>query len=122
VSGTTIGQWARRGYIRASRSAGDPHVYAVQDVAEAAIVATLLRRGVRRADVRRLRDALEDYGPWPLSSAPLATTVTGRVVLRENGVALDVLRGGQVLLPDVPLEDVHLRLTAATPPTARRTS
>ncbi len=122
VSGTTIGQWARRGYIRASRSAGDPHVYAVQDVAEAAIVATLLRRGVRRADVRRLRDALEDYGPWPLSSAPLATTRGGRVVLRENGVALDVLAGGQVLLPDVPLEDVHLRLTAATPRTARRTS
>ncbi len=122
VSGTTIGQWARRGYISASRSGGDPHVYAVQDVAEAAIVATLLRRGVRRADVRRLRDLLEDYGPWPLSSAPLATTGSGRVVLRENGVALDVLAGGQVLLPDVPLEDVHLRFTAATPRPAPRRS
>ena len=38
VSGTTIGQWARWGYIRASQSAGDPHVYSVEDVAEAAIV------------------------------------------------------------------------------------
>ena len=35
VSGTTIGQWARRGYIRASRSTGDPHVYSLEDVAEA---------------------------------------------------------------------------------------
>ena len=53
VSGTTIGQWARWGYIRASQSAGDPHVYSVEDVAEAAIVSTLLERGVRHADVRR---------------------------------------------------------------------
>ena len=27
VSGNTIGQWARWGYIRASQSDGDPHVY-----------------------------------------------------------------------------------------------
>ncbi len=122
VSGTTIGQWARRGYIRASQSTGDPHVYAVEDVAEAAIVAALLRHGVRRADVRRLRDVLEDYGDWPLMLARLAVTDTGRVVLRENGVALDVLAGGQVLLPEVPLEDVPLRFMAPTPPPARRTS
>jgi hypothetical protein len=29
VSGNTIGQWARWGYIRASQSGGDPHVYSV---------------------------------------------------------------------------------------------
>jgi len=110
VSGTTIGQWARRGYIRASQSDGDPHVYSVEDAAEAAIVAALLRRGVRRKDVRRARDALRGYGPWPLSSATLATTRGGRIVVRENGVALDVLSGGQVLLPEVPLEEVRLRL------------
>jgi len=110
VSGTTIGQWARRGYIRASQSGGDPHVYSVEDVAEAAIVAALIRRGVRRKDVRRLRDALDGYGDWPLSAAPLATTGTGTVVVREDGIAVDVLRGGQVLLGDVALEDVQLRL------------
>ncbi len=122
VSGTTIGQWARRGYIRASQSGGDPHVYSLEDVAEAAIVATLLRAGVRRLDVRRLRDALAgDYGEWPLSTAVLATTSAGRVVVRENGVALDVLAGGQVLLPEVPLADVRLRLTPM-PPRAPRTS
>jgi len=44
VSGTTIGQWARRGYIRASRSTGDPHVYSLEDVAEAWVVHALLER------------------------------------------------------------------------------
>lgn len=123
VSGTTIGQWARRGYIRASQSTGDPHVYSVEDVAEAAIVATLLRRGVRRKDLRRLRDALDGdggYGDWPLSTAALATTDAGAVVVREEGLAVDLLRGGQVLLSGVPLEDVALRLTRPRP--APRTS
>src|SRR3712207_4968121 len=75
VSGTTIGQWARRGYIRSSRSSGDPHVYSVEDVAEAAIVSELLARGVRHADVRRTIAGLEEeYGMWPLSEAILGTT------------------------------------------------
>src|SRR3954449_1736856 len=78
VSGTTIGQWARRGYIRASRSTGDPHVYALEDVIEATVVAALLRRGVRRTDVRRLVDALRDRGPWPLGAVVLATTRSAR--------------------------------------------
>src|SRR5918997_377616 len=42
VSGTTIGQWARWGYIRSSVSGGDPHVYSVEDVGEAVIVGELL--------------------------------------------------------------------------------
>jgi DNA-binding transcriptional MerR regulator len=79
VSGTTIGQWARRGYIRSSQRDTEPRVYAVEDVAEAAIVRALLERGVRRADVRRaiarLRAARDG---WPLTEARLAT-------VRENG-------------------------------------
>src|SRR4051795_12813073 len=82
VSGTTIGQWARRGYIQASRSTGDPHVYALEDVAEAIVVAALLRRGVRRPDVRRLREALADRGPWPLGAATLAPARGGRAPRR----------------------------------------
>ena len=74
VSGTTIGQWARWGYIRASQSAGDPHVYSVEDVGEASIVAELLARGVRHADVRKAIERLRDLGDWPLSEATLATT------------------------------------------------
>jgi len=74
VSGTTIGQWARRGYIRASRSTGDPHVYSLEDVAEAWVVPALLERGVGRAEVRHTIAALAGHGPWPLLAAPLATT------------------------------------------------
>src|SRR5918911_3334057 len=73
VSGNTIGQWARWGYIRASQSDGDPHVYSVEDVAEAAIVRALLERGIRHADVRRAIDRLGGYGTWPPFDAPPPT-------------------------------------------------
>ena len=117
VSGTTIGQWARWGYIRASQSGGDPHVYSVEDVAEAAIVRVLLERGVRHADVRRAVRHLADYGDWPLSDAPLATTTHTRrplIALREaDGVYALADRGWQRLVAPPPLEDVKLRLRRA---------
>ena len=72
VSGNTIGQWARWGYIRASQSDGDPHVYSVEDVTEAAMVHALLERGVSHMMVRRAIAHLGAYGEWPLSEAPLA--------------------------------------------------
>lgn len=111
VSGTTIGQWARRGYIRASRSAELPHVYTVEDVGEAAIVASLLRRGVRHADIRAAIARLEAYGDWPLSEAQLATTPDARIVLREDGDSFVLTRRGwqTVAVPDA-IEDVRLRL------------
>src|SRR4051795_4446706 len=88
VSGTTIGQWARRGYIRASRSTGDPHVYSLEDVVEASVVPALLESGVGHAAIRRTIAALGEYGAWPLTVAPLATT-TGdggpEIVLAERG-------------------------------------
>jgi DNA-binding transcriptional MerR regulator len=86
VSGTTIGQWARRGYIRASRSTGDPHVYSLEDVAEAWLVHALLARGIGHAAVRRTIAALDGRGPWPLLTVPLGTTDEDgapRVVLCE---------------------------------------
>jgi DNA-binding transcriptional MerR regulator len=111
VSGTTIGQWARWGYIRASQSAEDPHVYSVEDVAEAAVVRLLLERGVRHRDVRRAIDRLGAYGDWPLTDAPLATTPEGRIVLRENGNAYALAdRGWQLMTSPPELEDVRLRL------------
>ncbi len=94
-SGTTVGQWARRGLIRASQSAGDPHVYSVEDVAEAAIVHQLLEHGLRHAAIREAIAALSDYGAWPLSGAPLSTTAEddgARIVLRADD-GLFVLRG-----------------------------
>jgi DNA-binding transcriptional MerR regulator len=117
VSGTTIGQWARHGYIRASQSTGDPHVYSVEDVGEASIVAELLARGVRHGDVRRAIERLHDLGAWPLSEARLATTLEAegtrpRIVLREDdGSYLLTDRGWQRVASGlVAFEDVRLRL------------
>jgi DNA-binding transcriptional MerR regulator len=116
VSGTTIGQWARWGYIPASVSDADPHVYSVEDVAEAAIVAELLSRGVSHADVRRAIARLsEEYGAWPLSEAPLGTTTQNgrtRVVLRERDGYYALSPRGWQLMAVVPpaIDEVRLRL------------
>ncbi|HEY8741983.1 MAG TPA: MerR family transcriptional regulator, partial [Chloroflexota bacterium] len=75
VSSERIGQWARHGYIRSSRSASAPRVYSFQDIAEAMIVHELIDR---RVPVRDIRNAISNlrqrYGDWPLTVAPLATT------------------------------------------------
>ena len=116
VSGTTIGQWARHGYIRPSQSAELPHVYSVEDVGEAAIVATLLRRGVRHQDVRRAIERLRSYGEWPLSEARLATTrgPRPRIVLEEEGRRFLLTdRGWQLAAVAPDVEDVRLRLSPA---------
>ena len=111
VTGNTIGQWARWGYIRASQSEGDPHVYSVEDVAEAVIVSELLERGVRHREVRRAIARLGAYGEWPLSEAPLATTPDGRIVLCENGGSYALSdRGWQRMATPPPIEVVRLRL------------
>jgi DNA-binding transcriptional MerR regulator len=111
VTGNTIGQWARWGYIRSSQSNGEPRVYSVEDVAEAAIVHALLERGVRHREVRRAIAGLTSYGDWPLSEAPLATTPEGRIVLRENGQLYALSdRGWQLMTTPPAVEDVRLRL------------
>jgi DNA-binding transcriptional MerR regulator len=127
VTGNTIGQWARWGYIRASQSEGEPHVYSVEDVAEATIVSELLARGVSHADVRRAIARLRDeYGDWPLSEAPLGTTTQNgrtRVVLRErDGLYSLSPRGWQRIAAPPAVEEVRLRLNRGSgrAPTAAR--
>jgi DNA-binding transcriptional MerR regulator len=113
VSGTTIGQWARWGYIRASQSAGDPHVYSVEDVTEAAMVHTLLERGVSHLQVRRAITHLGSYGRWPLSEASLAVSEGARpgIVLREADAAFALSpRGWQRMVAPPPLEEIRLKL------------
>ena len=111
MSGTTVGQWARRGYIRASQSDGVPHVYAVEDVGEAAVVADLLARGVRHADIRRAIDRLAGYGDWPLSEARLAVTPDRHLLLHEDGVRYALTaRGWQTVAVPEESEEVRLRL------------
>ena len=85
VSGTTVGQWARRGYIRSSHSDHVPRVYSFQDVAEAIVVHELLDARLSHREVRRATDALRaDYGDWPLHHAELALAARSLVVRREG--------------------------------------
>jgi DNA-binding transcriptional MerR regulator len=126
VSGTTIGQWARRGYIRASRSTGDPHVYSLEDVAEAWVVHALLERGIGRAEVRHTIAALGDDTPWPLLRAPLATTDNNgapRVVLCEaDGVYALSGRGWQRLAVQPELRALRAPALTTLAPSPARTA
>jgi uncharacterized protein (DUF433 family)/DNA-binding transcriptional MerR regulator len=86
VSGITIGQWARRGYIRSSQSSGRPRVYSYQDVAEAMVVHELLERGILHRRIKVTIELLRNsYGnAWPLTHAKLGTA-GGQVVAEEAG-------------------------------------
>jgi uncharacterized protein (DUF433 family) len=113
VSGNTIGQWARYGYIHSSWSPAIPRVFSFQDVAEAIAVHELVDRGVKHADIRRAIKTLRDeYGDWPLQEAPLATpdrTVTSpSVALQRDSVAYDIgRRRGQTYFSFVELNNIR---------------
>ena len=111
VTGNTIGQWARWGYIRASQSDGVPHVYSVEDVAEAAIVHALLERGVSHMQVRRAIAHLP--GTWPLSDATLAVTEGARPKIVLDGAFVLSPRGWQATTAPPPMHPVRLRLRHA---------
>jgi DNA-binding transcriptional MerR regulator len=111
VSGTTVGQWARRGLIRSSQRATEPRLYSVEDVAEAAIVRALLEAGASHAEVHRAIARLP--GRWPLSAADLAVTPDGHVARRNEDGALEVLsaRGWQLAANGGAARDVRLHLS-----------
>jgi uncharacterized protein (DUF433 family)/DNA-binding transcriptional MerR regulator len=115
VSGYTVGQWARHGYIRSSRWPESPRGYSFQDVAEAIVVHELIARGVPHREIRRtIENTREEYGDWPLTAAPLVTTVQAEghgptsVLLHLGEADLDVGRhhGRQVVLRYSTLEAV----------------
>ena len=116
MSGNTIGQWARRGLIRSSQSDGEPRRYAVEDIAEATVVAELLARGVRHLDVHRASERLAPrFGRWPLSDAPLGTIIEDggrpRIVLLEREAVYELVpRGWQLMAAPPPVDDVRVRL------------
>jgi DNA-binding transcriptional MerR regulator len=113
VSGTSIGQWARWGYIRSSQSSGEPRVYSVEDVAEAAIVSELLGRGVRHPELRAAIERLRGHGRWPLSEVRLETTLEPRprIVLEIDGDRLALgPRGWQVVVNGPGTREVRLEL------------
>src|SRR3954468_4800908 len=104
VAGDRIGQWARWGHIRASVSAGDPHVYAFEDVAEALAVHLLIDAGFSLPLVRRAVEALGGAAAFPLSSGRLHV-VDHRLAVERGEVLEDVFTEHGVL----PLDG---RLTA----------
>jgi DNA-binding transcriptional MerR regulator len=111
VSGNTIGQWARWGYIRASQSDVVPYVYAVEDVAEAAIVHALLEAGVSHMQVRRAIAHLP--GTWPLSDAVLGVTDAARPRIVLDGAFVLSPRGWQATTEPPPQHPIRLRLRHA---------
>jgi len=93
VSGQTIGQWARRGYIRSSQSDETPRVYSYQDVAEAMVVHELRERDT---DYRIIKDTIETLrrvtgNAWPLTHGALGTA-HGTVVVEDDGRYVDIGR------------------------------
>jgi DNA-binding transcriptional MerR regulator len=113
VSGTTIGQWARRGLIRSSQRDTEPRLYSVEDVAEAAIVRALLEAGAGHGEIHRAIGRLP--GRWPLSSVDLAVTSRGRIARHNEDGALEVLsaRGWQLAANGASARDVRLHLSAS---------
>ena len=110
VSGTTVGQWARRGLIRSSQREEEPRLYSVEDVAEAAIVRALLEAGASHAEIHRAVARLP--GRWPLSRADLAVMVDRRIARRNEDGELEVLtpRGWQFVANGPPPRDIRLHL------------
>lgn len=91
VSGDRVGQWARRGYIRASQSDGRPHVYSYQDVAETMVVHELAEDGAELKSIKRAISRLRarhGFG-WPLQRAELGA-LHGNVIGYEDDVAYDL--------------------------------
>jgi len=84
-------------------------------VAEAMVVHELLERGVPHRNIRRtIENTRAEYGDWPLTAAPLATTTDSgrkgrrRVILRLEDANLDIghSHGRQTILEYSLLQDI----------------
>lgn len=90
VSGDRIGQWARWGYLRSSRSSDTPRIYSFQDVGEAMAVHELLELGIDQAVIRKTVQALREmHGDWPLQSSALYLPVSEAKRHRQLGYEKD---------------------------------
>lgn len=111
VSGRTIGQWARRGYIRSSQSSASPRVYSYQDIAEAMVVHELLEARVSHSAIKKaIEQARQQQGSaWPLTHARLQVPTDHpvheaprakrkrSVVVGPEGAAVDASTGHPVI-------------------------
>lgn len=115
VSGTTIGQWARRAYIRSSQDDGPPRIYSYQDIAEAMVVHALLDRGLKHKAIRQTIAWLRDQRghAWPLTHAEqlmvpadYTTARRGRSVVAADGTCLIDATTGDAVLPESDLVEI----------------
>jgi uncharacterized protein (DUF433 family)/DNA-binding transcriptional MerR regulator len=93
VSGDRIGQWARWGHIRSSRSEREPRVYSYEDVAEAMIVHELEELGADLPSIRRAVERLRErqHVGWPLQhNRARLGAANGSVVEFEGDEAYDL--------------------------------
>jgi uncharacterized protein (DUF433 family)/DNA-binding transcriptional MerR regulator len=93
VSGDRIGQWARWGHIRSSRSDREPRVYSYEDVAEAIIVHELEDLGADLPSIRRAVERLRErqHVGWPLQhNRGRLGAANGSVVEFEGEEAYDL--------------------------------
>jgi len=93
VSGDRIGQWARWGHIRSSRSEREPRVYSYEDVAEAMFVHELEELGADLPSIRRAVERLRErqHVGWPLQrNRGRLGAANGTVVEFEGDEAYDL--------------------------------
>jgi uncharacterized protein (DUF433 family) len=89
VTGQTVGQWAKNGYIRSSWTKASPRTYSFQDVAEALVVHELMEDQV---DYKHIRETIlglrERFGEdWPLMNAQDKLGTYGRKGKSKRRVA-----------------------------------
>ena len=121
VTGNTIGQWARWGYIRASQSDGEPHVYSVEDAGEIILFALGEREGQRlRIGRSPASDILLDDRSVSRRHAVVVHR-NGRAVLLDdrslNGIFVNGQRVGEAHLRDgdaIMIGHVSLRYVEVT--------
>ena len=97
VSPSRIGAWARYGIIPSRHHSRRYYTYA--DAGEAVLAHYLVEQGLKSREVRQIVGNLRDqFGEWPLATAPLEHE--GRlVVMRANGdIYYDVLRQRQEVI------------------------
>jgi uncharacterized protein (DUF433 family)/DNA-binding transcriptional MerR regulator len=90
VSPRRIGQWARAGIIPSAGA--KERIYTYADAAEAVLAHYLVEQGLKPKEVRKIVENLRDeWGQWPLATAPIEHEGKLVVVRREGDVYVDVV-------------------------------
>jgi uncharacterized protein (DUF433 family)/DNA-binding transcriptional MerR regulator len=82
VSTRRVGSWARYGIIPSVSQ--KPRLYSYADAGEAVLARYLIDQGRKPKEIRQMVERLrEEYGEWPLATAPLAHE--GRLIVTHHG-------------------------------------